>query len=69
MALAIAGEPLYLRMPEIRGVRLAGQLPPWTSAKDVILEILRRHGVHGGINRIIEYYGPGSRPSPRWIDM
>ena len=59
VALAIAGEPLYMRMPEIWGVRLTGQLPPWTSAKDVILEMLRRHGVHGGINRIIEYYGPG----------
>ncbi len=59
VALAIAGEPLYIRMPEIWGVRLTGQLPPWTSAKDVILEMLRRHGVKGGINRIIEYYGPG----------
>ncbi|MDO8500481.1 MAG: aconitate hydratase [Gemmatimonadaceae bacterium] len=59
VALAIAGEPLYIRMPEIWGVRLTGQLPPWTSAKDVILEMLRRHGVHGGMNRIIEYYGPG----------
>ena len=59
VALAIAGEPLYLRMPDIWGVRLTGQLPPWTSAKDVILEMLRRHGVKGGINRIIEYYGPG----------
>ena len=59
VALAIAGEPLYIRMPEIWGVRLTGQLPPWTSAKDVILEMLRRHGVHGGMNRIIEYCGPG----------
>ena len=59
VALAIAGEPLYIRMPEIWGVRLTGELPPWTSAKDVILEMLRRHGVKGGINRIIEYYGPG----------
>jgi aconitate hydratase len=59
VALAIAGEPLYLKMPEIWGVRLTGKLPPWTSAKDVILEMLRRHGVHGGLNRIIEYHGPG----------
>ena len=59
VALAIAGEPLHIRMPEIWGVRLTGQLRPWTSAKDVILEMLRRHGVKGGINRIIEYYGPG----------
>ena len=59
VALAIAGEPLYLKMPEIWGVRLTGKLPPWTSAKDVILEMLRRHGVKGGRDRIIEYHGPG----------
>ena len=59
VALAIAGEPLYIKMPKIWGVKLTGQLPPWTSAKDVILEMLRRHGVKGGVNRIVEYYGPG----------
>ena len=59
VAMAIAGEPIYLRMPEIWGVRLTGELPPWVSAKDVILEMLRRHGVKGGVNRIIEYHGPG----------
>ena len=57
--MAIAGEPFYLRMPEIWGVRLTGELPAWVSAKDVILEMLRRHGVKGGVNRIIEYHGPG----------
>jgi aconitase A len=40
-------------------VRLTGTLPPWVSAKDVILEMLRRHGVKGGVGRIIEYHGPG----------
>ncbi|MDN5861617.1 MAG: aconitate hydratase, partial [Pseudonocardia sp.] len=59
VALAIAGEPLHLRMPEIFGVRLTGELPTWVSAKDVILEMLRRHGVRGGVDRIIEYHGPG----------
>ncbi|TDD10195.1 aconitate hydratase [Saccharopolyspora terrae] len=59
VALAIAGHPLRVRMPEIWGVRLTGELPPWVSAKDVILEMLRRHGVSGGIGRIIEYHGPG----------
>ena len=59
VAQAIAGQPIRLRMPEIWGVRLTGELPPWTSAKDVILEMLRRHGVQGGVHRIIEYYGPG----------
>jgi len=59
VALAIAGEPLYLRMPEIWGIRLTGSLPDWVSAKDVILEMLRRHGVKGAVNRVLEYHGPG----------
>ncbi|PXW31866.1 UNVERIFIED_CONTAM: aconitase [Williamsia faeni] len=59
VALAIAGHPLNIRMPEIWGVRLDGELPQWCSAKDVILEMLRRHGVKGAVNRIIEYHGPG----------
>lgn len=58
-AMAMAGEPLHVTMPEIWGVRLTGELPPWLSAKDVILEMLRRHGVRGGVNRIVEYHGPG----------
>jgi len=59
VAMAMAGEPLYLRMPEIWGVELTGELPDWVSAKDVVLEMLRRHGVKGGVNRIIEYHGAG----------
>jgi aconitate hydratase len=59
VALAISGRPLHIRMPEVWGVRLEGALPEWCSAKDVILEMLRRHDVKGGVNRIIEYYGPG----------
>lgn len=59
VARAIAGESVYLRMPEVWGVRLTNELPPWVSAKDVILEMLRRHGVNGGVDRVIEYHGPG----------
>lgn len=59
VALAMTGKPLYIRMPEIWGVELTGELPQWCSAKDVILEMLRRHGVKGGLHRIIEYHGPG----------
>jgi aconitate hydratase len=59
VALAMAGEPFFLRMPQIWGVKLVGRLPDWVSAKDVILEMLRRHGVEGGMGRILEYYGPG----------
>jgi len=59
VALAMAGEPFHIRVPTTWGARLDGALPPWVSAKDVILEMLRRHGVTGGLGRIIEYYGPG----------
>src|SRR6056297_416755 len=59
VAMAMAGEPYAVRMPEIWGVRLVGDLPDWVSAKDVILEMLRRHGVDGGRGRVIEYHGPG----------
>ena len=59
VAMAMAGRPLHLRMPEVWGVRLEGELPEWCSAKDIILEMLRRHDVDGGVNRIIEYHGPG----------
>ena len=59
VAMAMAGEPFYMKMPKIWGVKLTGKLPDWVSAKDVILEMLRRHDVDGGIGYIIEYYGPG----------
>ncbi|SER98620.1 aconitase [Gracilibacillus ureilyticus] len=59
VAMAIAGEPYHVKMPQIMGVKLTGELPDWVSAKDVILEMLRRHGVKGGVGKIIEYYGPG----------
>jgi aconitate hydratase len=59
VALAMAGDPFHLVMPEVWGVHLVGELPDWVSAKDVILEMLRRHDVNGGVGRIIEYHGPG----------
>ncbi|MGB6106025.1 MAG: aconitate hydratase [Pusillimonas sp.] len=59
VALAMAGQPLYIPAPKIFGVRLEGVLPDWVSAKDIALEMLRRHGVSGGKNTILEYYGPG----------
>ncbi len=59
VAMAMAGEAFSMTMPEIWGVKLTGELPPWVSAKDVILEMLRRHGVEGGVGKIVEYYGPG----------
>lgn len=59
VAMAMAGEPFYTKMPEIWGIELTGELPDWVSAKDVILEMLRRHDVDGGVGRIIEYHGEG----------
>ncbi|MGM7701579.1 aconitate hydratase [Pseudalkalibacillus sp. Hm43] len=59
VAMAIAGEPIYIKMPKVWGIKLTGKLPEWVSAKDVILELLRRHDVKGGVGKIIEYYGPG----------
>jgi aconitate hydratase len=59
VAMAMAGEPYHVRMPQVWGVRLTGELPDWVSAKDVILEMLRRHDVDGGYGRIVEYHGPG----------
>lgn len=59
VALAMAGQAFFTRMPKIWGVKLTGSLPDWVSAKDVILEMLRRHGVDGGFGTVIEYYGPG----------
>ena len=59
VALAMAGYPNHLPCPRVLGVRLIGRLPDWVSAKDVILEMLRRHDVKGCVGKVIEYYGPG----------
>jgi aconitate hydratase len=59
VAMAMAGKPFYLIMPKIYGVRLHGSLPAWVSARDVLLEVLRRLSVKGGVGYIMEYFGPG----------
>jgi len=59
VAAAMAGEPFYLQTPKVVGIKLTGKLPPGTSAKDVILYVLRELSVKGGVGKIIEYYGPG----------
>jgi aconitate hydratase len=59
VAMAMAGKPYTIDMPEVWGVKLTGELPDWVSAKDVILTMLERHDVDGAVNQIIEYYGPG----------
>lgn len=59
VAVAMGGGPFYLAMPKILGVKLTGTLQPWVSGKDVILELLRRLSVKGGVGKIVEYTGPG----------
>ncbi len=59
VAVAMAGVPFYVPMPKVTLVSLMGKLNPWVSAKDVILELLRRLSVKGGVGKIIEYGGPG----------
>ncbi len=59
VAFAMAGRPFKLKMPEVIRVYLTGSLKPWVSAKDVILELLRRVGVKGGVGKAFEYSGPG----------
>ncbi|MCX6641079.1 MAG: aconitate hydratase [bacterium] len=59
VALAMGGQPFYLRMPKIVGIKLTGKLQPFVSGKDVILEVLRRLTVKGGVGKVMEYYGDG----------
>jgi aconitate hydratase len=59
VAAAMAGEPFYIDMPSIMGVKLTGALSPFSSAKDVILEVLKKLTVKGGVNKILEYFGSG----------
>jgi aconitate hydratase len=58
VALAMAGQPYFVKMPKVFGVKLVGRFQDWVSAKDIILEMLRRHTCKGGVGYIIEYYGP-----------
>jgi aconitate hydratase len=66
VALAAAGEPYYVKMPKIMGIKLVGKLPDWVSAKDIVLEMLRRYNVTGGRGYILEYYGPGLKTLSAW---
>lgn len=66
VALASAGEPYYVKMPKVMGIKLTGELSPWLSAKDIVLEMLRRYDVKGGRGYILEYYGPGLDKLSAW---
>src|SRR6266849_2974855 len=61
VAVALGGGPYFFQMPQIVRVHLTGALQPWVTAKDVILELLRRLTVRGGSGEIVEYGGPGPR--------
>jgi len=58
VAVAMGGGTYYIEMPRIINIELTGKLSPWVSAKDIILEVLRRLTVKGGVGAIIEYSGP-----------
>ncbi len=66
VAMAMSGEPFHLTLPRVFGVELRASLPPWVSAKDVVLEMLRRHGVRGGAGYVIEYFGPALAGLSTW---
>ncbi|MCL2699229.1 MAG: aconitate hydratase [Defluviitaleaceae bacterium] len=59
VAVAMGGGAYYITMPEIVNVRLTGRLKPFVTAKDIILEVLRRMSVKGGVGKVIEYTGEG----------
>lgn len=59
VAVAMGGGPYHMRMPGVINIVLKGALPPWVGAKDIILEILRRLTVKGGVGKVLEYSGSG----------
>ena len=61
VAIAMAGGAFYITMPKVVLVKLSGMLQPWVTAKDVILELLRRLTVKGGVGKIFEYGGEGAK--------
>lgn len=60
VAVAMGGGAYYLSMPKVMRVELRGRLKPWTSAKDIILEVLRLLTVKGGVGKVVEYTGEGA---------
>ena len=59
VAVAMGGGAYYITYPKIVKIELVGKLRPWVSAKDVILEVLRRLSVKGGVGKVMEYVGEG----------
>ncbi len=59
VAMAMAGNPFYLKMPKVVGIYLYGKLNPWVSARDIALYLLSKLTVKGGLGKVLEYFGPG----------
>jgi aconitate hydratase len=66
VALVASGEPYFVKMPKIFGIELKGKPKEWVSSKDVILEMLRRFDVKGGVGYILEYFGDGLKNLGAW---
>jgi aconitate hydratase len=64
VALALAGHGYELPMPKVVGVHLTGEFQPWVSSKDMILELLRRYTVKGGLGKVYEFTGPSVEKIP-----
>src|SRR5919197_2010589 len=64
VALAMAGHPFQTPTPTVVGVHLENRLPPWVASKDLILWLIRRYTVKGGLGRIFEFTGPGVASLP-----
>jgi len=59
VALAMSGAPFYMKVPSVTLIKLKGKLPEWVSAKDIILYLLKKLSVKGGLGKILEYGGDG----------
>jgi len=60
VAAVMAGEPFFVKTPQVVGVKLEKKLPPWSAGKDVILYLLQRLSVKGGVGKLFEFFGPGT---------
>jgi aconitate hydratase len=60
VAMAMAGEPFWMVMPKVLRIRLDGHMPVGVTAKDIVLEVLRRLTVKGGVGKVLEYSGEGT---------
>lgn len=59
IALAMGGQPFHVKMPKVVNIWLHGELKPYVASKDIILELLRRFSVKGGVGKVFEFSGPG----------